>query len=204
MPTGTIRTTIFGHELVFKTAPSLFSPNHVDVGTLAMLSCVELRRGDKVLDLGCGYGVVGIAAAKVVGAESVVMVDNDAVAVALAQENASANGVGEVKVRQSDGFEDFSDTDFSVILINPPYHVDFSVPKRFVHKGFNRMVIGGRFYMVTKRRLWYRNKLIGIFGGVRIEERGGYCMFMAEKRSATYAKVDDPDVIRSKPRRVGA
>jgi 16S rRNA (guanine1207-N2)-methyltransferase len=88
---------------------------------------------------------------------------------------------------QSDGFNSLTDTDFDVILSNPPYHADFAVPKHFIEKGFNRLKVGGRMYMVTKRKDWYKNKLTAIFGGVKVFEAGEYYVFCAEKRSARYA-----------------
>ena len=63
-----------------------------------------------------------------------------------------------------------------------------ALAKGFIEKGFNRLTKNGKMLMVTKRREWYKNKFIAVFGGVRIEERGGYFVFMAEKRSGRYAK----------------
>lgn len=57
------------------TEKSLFSPNSIDKGTLTMLSKVDFQPGQKILDLGCGYGVIGIYAAHFSGAENVTMVD---------------------------------------------------------------------------------------------------------------------------------
>ncbi len=184
-----IKTNIKGVDLVFETIKSLFSPRAIDLGTLSMLSVVEFGENEKVLDLGCGYGVVGILAAKIVGEENVVMLDIDEEAVKLAQKNALLNGVPGVKTIQSDGFTNLDEKDFTLILCNPPYHTDFSVAKVFIEKGFNRLCIGGRMYMVTKRKKWYKNKLIAIFGGVQILEINGYYVFMAIKKSSTYAKV---------------
>ncbi len=184
-----ISTTIKGVKLTLKTASTLFSPRYVDPGTQAMLSVVEFSDTDKVLDLGCGYGVMGILVAKLIGPDKVVMVDNDSTAVQYARSNADLNGVKEVKVLQSDGFENFDESGFTLILCNPPYHEDFSVAKHFVQKGFNRLVIGGRVYMVTKRRKWYENKLRGIFGGVKVHEINGYNVFMSIKKSYVWAKV---------------
>lgn len=73
---------------------------------------------------------------------------------------------------------------------NPPYHVDFKIPKEFIEKGFNRLTIGGKMYMVTKRKDWYKNKFISIFGGVRIWEIEDYYVFMAVKMNSTYAKAN--------------
>lgn len=123
-----IEATIKGIKLQFKTEAGVFSPAAIDQGTLAMLSVVEFEPGDRVLDLGCGYGVVGILAAKLLGPQSVVMVDVDPLAVQLARENAALNGVPGVLVCQSDGFRQLSETGFTKILSNPPYHTDFSVP----------------------------------------------------------------------------
>jgi len=182
-----ISETINGIQLTFETDDSSFSPLHVDKGTLAMLSSISFSPSDKVLDLGCGYGVVGIFAAKLIGEQHVVMSDVDEKSVALSKKNAERNGVGGVKTVLSDGFHTMQDRDFTLILSNPPYHVDFSVPKHFIEKGFSRLKIGGKMYMVTKRRDWYKHKLIAIFGGVKIDEIDGYFVFCAEKRSAQYA-----------------
>lgn len=175
-------------SMCFQTSPALFSPNGLDSGTHAMLSCVQFEQGDKVLDLGCGYGIVGIYTAKLIGEKNVTMVDIDDMAVNIAMNNARLNGVPGIRIFQSDGFKDIDDTGYTLILTNPPYHSDFSVAKHFIEKGFNRLVIGGKLLMVTKRKDWYKNKLISIFGGVSIKELNGYCVFIAEKRSASYAK----------------
>ena len=182
-----ITETLNGISLVLKTETSMFSPLGIDKGTLAMLSIIEFLQTDKVLDLGCGYGVVGIYAAKLIGDQNVIMSDVDVNCVDLARSNAEINGVGGVSVIQSDGFDNIQDTDFSLILSNPPYHSDFSVPKHFIEKGFNRLRIGGKMYMVTRRKDWYKNKLSAVFGGVRIEEVDGYYVFCSEKRSKQYS-----------------
>jgi 16S rRNA (guanine1207-N2)-methyltransferase len=174
-------------ELRFETEPSLFSPTKVDRGSLAMLSCFNFEPDDKVLDLGCGYGLIGIYAAKVVGGERVWMVDNDQTAIDYAARNLAVNGVEGVKIILSDGFRELAEAGFTKIVCNPPFHVDFSVPKHFIEKGFNRLVVGGAMYLVTKRRIWYENKLRSVFGGVRVRELDSYFVFEAIKKSFTYA-----------------
>ncbi|MEJ6952285.1 class I SAM-dependent methyltransferase [Natronospora cellulosivora (SeqCode)] len=178
---------IKGLELEFQTNKEVFSPGQIDIGTRSMLEFVDFNENDKVLDLGCGYGVVGILAAKIIGPENVVMCDIQEEAVELARKNAEINNVNDVKIVKSDGLENIDDKNFTIILSNPPYHADFSVAKLFIEKGFNRLKIGGKMFMVTKRKKWYKNKLIAIFGGVRIRELNGYYIFMAEKRNSKYA-----------------
>lgn len=173
-------------ELAFLTSKNCFSPNQIDKGTLAMLSCIQFTENQKVLDLGCGYGVVGIYAAKIVGCTNVYMLDVLEEAVMLSKLNAIKNNVNDVTIIKSDGFKELDETNFDIILSNPPYHTDFSVAKMFIEKGFNRLKIGGKMFMVTKRRDWYKNKLISIFGGAVISEIDGYFVFEAEKRQNFY------------------
>jgi 16S rRNA (guanine1207-N2)-methyltransferase len=182
-----MEVTIDGIVLRFETAPALFSPASADAGTLAMLSSVRFSSNDKVLDLGCGYGLVGVYAAKRIGADRVWMSDNDPVALDFARRNAEQNGVADATIVQSDGFHALREADFTKILCNPPYHVDFSVPKHFIEKGFNRLLVGGAMFLVTKRKDWYLNKLKAIFGGARVHARDSYFVFEAIKQSNTYA-----------------
>lgn len=179
---------VLGFDLTLKSTKSCFSPKGIDKGTTALLESVHLQYGRKILDLGCGYGVVGIACAKIVGQENVVMSDIDVEALACAKENAKENGVSDICILQSNAFENMNESDFDIILSNPPYHADFCVPKMFIEKGFNRLKIGGIMLMVTKRKEWYKQKFISIFGGVHIHETDGYFVFCAEKKGDHYGK----------------
>lgn len=175
-------------DLKFETESSIFSPNSIDIGTLAMLSVIDFLPGDKVLDLGCGYGVVGILAGKLIGEENVVMCDISERAVEYAKMNAVLNDVSNINIRLSDGYKNVEENNFTMILSNPPYHADFSVPKNFIELGFRKLVVGGKMVMVTKRLDWYKNKLTSIFGGVKVYQIDGYYVFVAEKRSKIIKK----------------
>ena len=177
-----LRETIFGQEIVLETGNYYFSPKGVDKGTRFLLSKVQVTEKDKVLDLGCGYGVVGITIAKQIGGEHVVMSDVSEEALLLTGANLKLNKLEQVRVVKSNGLKEISDKDFSLILSNPPYHTDFSVAKAFIEDGYKKLAIGGRFLMVTKRLPWYQNKLTSVFGGVKVFEQDGYYVFVAEKR----------------------
>ena len=138
-----LRVELGGHTMEFDTAAGLFSPAHADRGTLAMLACADLAPGQRVLDLGCGWGLAGVYAALVCGAENVVMTDVDPRAAALARKNARKNGVEGARVYVGDALEAVPDRAFDRILLNPPYQTDFAVAKRLILKSFNRLEIGG-------------------------------------------------------------
>ncbi len=139
----------------------------------------------RILDLGCGYGIVGIYLKLRSPDVQVTFSDVSEEAVRCTEENLKRNGITGCSVIRSNGFENIpADERFDVILSNPPYHTDFSIAKEFIEKGYRHLATGGIMFMVTKRLDWYRNKLSSVFGGVKIRERDGYYIFIAEKRAA--------------------
>ena len=188
MTQSSFSADLFGRIFHFTADETCFSPCDVDRGTASMLSIVSFSRGQKVLDLGCGYGCIGIYAASIVGDENVFMTDIHENSLRYARKNSDLNGLSNITVVKSDGFSNFRETNFDLMLSNPPYHSDFSVPKNFLEKGYNRLRVGGVFFMVTKRKEWYKNKYLALFGGVKIHEINGYFIFEAKKRNTSYAK----------------
>lgn len=180
--------TVKGISLCFETEKSLFSPSAADLGTQHMLEHIEFGQEDKVLDLGCGYGLVGVYAAMHILPDNVYMTDIDPVAIRMTKVNLKLNGIEGVHVFSGNALEAMDQSGFTLIISNPPYHTDFSVAKSFIEKGFNRLALGGCLYMVSRRKDWYKNKIIAIFGGVQIWEADGYYIFMAQKRTIGYAR----------------
>ena len=122
------------------------------------------------------------------GPEYVTMLDIDPTSVDCARRNCLLNGLDALHPIVSDAYDALDDAGYTLILSNPPYHADFAVARRFIEKGFNRLKLGGRMMMVTKRRDWYRNKFISVFGGVKIDEIDGYLVFTGIKKSPSYVK----------------
>lgn len=180
-----LKETICGQKIILETGNYYFSPKSIDKGTLFLLSKVQVTEEDKVLDLGCGYGVVGISIGKLIGEEKVILSDISEEALSLTNANLLRNGLNNVRVVKSNGLKEIPDRDFTLILSNPPYHADFSVAKAFIEESYKRLVLGGKLMMVTKRLPWYRNKMTSVFGGVKVFEQEGYYVFVAEKRRRT-------------------
>lgn len=169
----------------FETVAGIFSPRGVDPGTALMLEALLPQvAGRRLLDLGCGAGVVGVAAAQQ-GADALA-VDISARALRITAQNAAANGVA-LAVRPSDGLADLGDERFDLIATNPPFHEDFGVARRFVEGAHERLALGGSLYLVVRRAGWYAQKLRAVFGGYRLVERDGYSLFVAERREGAAA-----------------
>jgi len=183
-----IRLTVAGRELAFclETESGLFSPRYPDPGSLAMLGQLDAGHLDgPVLDLGCGYGLVGLTIAQLIDPALVTLTDIDPLAVATARQNASALGLTGLRVLESDGFQGLVNVvpdGFACILSNPPYHADFSVPRQFIAGAWRHLRPGGYLYMVTKRRTWYARRLEAVFGGFSLRLVDDYAVFVAEKR----------------------
>jgi 16S rRNA (guanine1207-N2)-methyltransferase len=120
-----------GRRLAFATSLELFSSHQVDIGSRMLLRTLEpLLTGPaegvppppaQVLDLGCGYGVIGVALATLPAVAAVHLVDRDALALDLARENARRNGVaGRVTVRASLGYDGVEDERFDLVASNIP------------------------------------------------------------------------------------
>lgn len=80
-----MKTTLRGRAFTFNTTWGLFSPEKIDEGTLMLLEKVAVKESDKILDLGCGYGALGIPLAKLAPKGAVHMIDKDFVAVEYAK-----------------------------------------------------------------------------------------------------------------------
>ena len=171
---------VFGQTIEFHTQDGLFSPTAPDRGTLAMLRHVEITKDSRVLDLGCGWGYVSVYAC-LAGAVRVDACDINEDAAFCTRENLTRAGLS-ASVGVSDGLDAVKACDYTLILSNPPYQSDFAVAKKFIAQAYAHLSLGGRLVMVTKRRDWYKNRLIAVFGGVQIAEDDGYFVFTAEKR----------------------
>jgi 16S rRNA (guanine1207-N2)-methyltransferase len=178
----------WNNKIKLKTHNTLFSPNHPDIGTMEMLKYVDLNSKDKILDLGCGCGIVGILIAKVINDKNVYMIDCNSIAVDITKENAILNNVENVNVVCGNGPDAIKENDFSLILSNPPYHTDFSVAKEFIEKSYKKLINNGKLILVVKRLTWYKNKLISVFGGVKVIKDNGYYILISEKRQKKIIK----------------
>ncbi len=117
---GIIRTTLRGLELELVTSSGVFSHRRIDNGTRLLVESMELPPEGRLLDLGCGYGVVGIAAALLNPRLEVVMTDVNPRAVSLAAENVTRNGSRNARAVKGSLYEPVATERFDAIVANPP------------------------------------------------------------------------------------
>lgn len=139
---------------MFQTDHGVFSRNEVDEGSRLLIESISFQRGGTMLDLGCGYGVVGIALAAAIPDWQVWMVDINARAVELSRYNAKVNGVeSRVHVLQSDGCSALSsDLSFDAIALNPPIRAGKSVVFGLYQEAVERLKDGGTLYVVIQKK----------------------------------------------------
>ena len=114
------QTELRGFSFLFVTDAGVFSRDDVDEGSRTLIGLMELAPGARVLDIGCGYGPIGLAAARLAPQGHVTMTDINERAAELARENARLNGIANVTVKTGDLFEPVAGETFDVILANPP------------------------------------------------------------------------------------
>lgn len=181
----TISFSVDGIELTFVTSSGVFSKLRVDRGTALLIKCLEVCDGEQVLDLGCGYGAVGIAAAKMAPGCFVTMVDINRRAIELAKTNAELNGVSNVSIVHGDGFHAVGDRRFHRIYTNPPYRAGKQLVYSWMQQSLQHLFDGGSLYVVGQRKqgiLSLRDWLTELFGTVdTLAIKGGYRVFRCEK-----------------------
>ena len=119
----TFETRLREFDLTFTTTWGLFSPKAVDAGTYLLIDYLEIDEGSICLDLGCGYGAIGITMAKCSPTANIYMVDKDFVAVEYARKNVIQNNLNNCQVLLSNGFSHLNDIQFDVIASNLPANV---------------------------------------------------------------------------------
>jgi len=142
--------SFLGHQLKFYTDAGVFSKGELDKGTALLLSQLPPLSG-AALDLGCGWGAIGVTLLKENPRLQVTMVDINERAVMLAKENLHLNGVS-ARVLQSDGFLKIEADMFDAIVTNPPIRAGKQVIYALFEKSRSHLKDGGSLYMVIRKQ----------------------------------------------------
>ena len=176
--------SIRGIDLVFHSTWGLFSPKAIDEGTRLLIERMEIHSSDTCLDLGCGYGPIGLAMAKLAPQGTVYMVDKDFVAVEYARKNAAQNSLPNCNVFLSNGFSAVPSIPFNVIASNLPAKVGNELFYLMFTDAKERLALGGRFYVVTISGLrdFIKRVFKEVFGNYKKVKQGrAYTLALAVK-----------------------
>ncbi len=178
----TIKSVINGKEYSFLSASGVFSKGHVDKGTLLLASNMVIKKEDKVLDIGCGIGILGIVAGSL-GAK-VWMSDVNSRATTLARKNAKLNHI-EAVVFQGNLYETTHDSDFDVILSNPPQSAGKAVCFAIIEGAKERLKMGGSLQLVARPNKGGKTlakKMEEVFGNVEVIAKGStFAVYLSRK-----------------------
>ena len=155
-PTGEYREHnispyVMGKRFEFITADGVFSKSGADIGTMTLLSALFSRHSKigTLLDISCGYGIMGISAASIVGAD-VTMCDINRRAVMLAQKNAKKNDVV-ARVIESDGYDNIEGK-YDIIITNPPIRAGKKVFYQWIENSKDYLNENGEFWLVAQKK----------------------------------------------------
>ncbi|WP_025691669.1 class I SAM-dependent methyltransferase [Paenibacillus zanthoxyli] len=180
-----ISAVLRGTTFRFTSDAGVFSKGDVDYGSRALIEAMEIPDGSSVLDVGCGYGPIGLAAARLAPEGIVTMLDINSRAVELARENAKLNGISNVKIMESDVLAAVAGQTFDVILTNPPIRAGKSVVHRIFEEAYEHLNETGALWVVIQKKQGAPSaaaKLESLFGEVQeIGKDKGYRILKAEK-----------------------
>ncbi len=179
-----IKDTLCGHSLQFHTTWGLFSPKGIDEGSRLLLDHIEVKKDDNTLDLGCGYGPLGLTLAKLAPEGTSTLVDKDFVAVEYSKKNAQLNKINNANIFLSNGFDQVESSDFDLIVSNLPAKTGKELYYLYFYDALARMNPGARFYVVTISglRKFIAKAFDEVFGNYKKLKQGKtYTVAMARK-----------------------
>jgi len=179
-----------GRKYRFHTRAGIFSRMEIDDGTRLLIETMDVRPRHSVIDVGCGFGPIGIVAAHLASVGRVVMVDCDARAVEYAMKNVRAhhlnharkNGKPRVDAVLGDRFDAVSGERFDRVLTNPPFHAGNDVLFPLVDEAFAHLRVHGRLYLVIMRYAGVVKHMRKVFGNCEmVADSGRHVVLMAER-----------------------
>lgn len=176
---------VLGKTMQFTSTWGLFSPEKLDDGSLMLLDHMEFRKADSSIDLGCGYGILGMTAARECPEGQHLLIDKDFVAVEYAKKNCFDNRLTNTEVQLSNGFRHVDPARrFDLVMSNLPAKASKEQHYLYLLDAYNAMNSGGRFYVVTINGLreFMQRTFKEVFGNSdKLKQGKTYTITMAQK-----------------------
>ena len=178
-----INQKIRGLNFEFYTSSGVFSKERIDKGTSILAENMLIDKNSEILDIGCGIGVLGIAAAKLFKA-NVMMTDINERAVMLARKNAELNNV-KAEVFQGNLYEKIKDRDFDAVISNPPQTAGKEICFQLIEQAKNHIKKDGSLQIVARHNKGGKTlskKMEEVFGNLKVAaKKAGYWVYVSAK-----------------------
>lgn len=179
-------TTLLGHQMQFQTDAGVFSKGIVDFGSRLLIEEFQTPSIEgPLLDIGCGYGPIGLTLALDNNDRTVHMVDVNDRALLLAGINATKNNVKNVVIYESVALQAVKEEGFAAILTNPPIRAGKDTVHSFYEQAYEKLLQEGELWVVIQKKQGApstEKKLIELFGNVKVvAKKKGYFIFRAVK-----------------------
>ena len=179
-----LKVELLGEKMTFLTDAGVFSKKMIDFGSQVLLSTLDFQEGESVLDVGCGYGPIGLSLAKAQGV-AVTMVDVNERALELAKKNAARNQL-EAQIFSSDVYEAVEGV-FDHVISNPPIRAGKKVVHQVIAGSFDHLKTGGDLTIVIQKKQGApsaKAKMEETFGNCEtVKKDKGYYILRSEKVS---------------------
>ncbi len=176
----TFKSTVRGKEYEFNTAPGVFSATKTDFGTKLLAEKMRIKEKDKVLDLGCGIGILGRVAATLTQ-NTVTLTDLNQRACRLAKMN--TKGLQNTKVVQGDIFQPVANEKFDAILLNPPQTAGKKLCFEMIEESKKHLNPEGTLQLVARHNKGGKTlseKMHETFGNMETTaKKGGYRVYLS-------------------------
>jgi 16S rRNA (guanine1207-N2)-methyltransferase len=164
----TFNISIKSKDVKIFSLPGIFSYDRLDEGTELLLETIHFPSSSKILDVGCGYGIIGLYAALQASTSEIDLVDSNRLAIAASQKNLNANKLEDVRIIPSDLLDPLPKNYYDLIISNPPFHagkeINYSITSALLHQAFQALETGGKIIIVANQFLRYDYIMNEVFG----------------------------------------